>query len=220
MKKDNKKQNIIPVFTNQNRINLNKKIDLNKGKGIGKHLVTCKDHLEKLQGKLSDYEAKKREGKYTLQGVSLESLIDTQKATIKSFLEENKIYPSAKGFEILRENLFNSTTQADAPVQNIDYVLSDEQEKIKKAELSNDKVWSQSKEGQQEENSFAKTHLSKGNVGKRQFRLGMKNGIPTLAGAYMVHAEYDDELETAFNNRIKAKKDFIGEQVKKKQLVG
>ena len=98
--------------------------------------------------------------------------------------------------------------------------MSDEQEKIKKAELSNDKVWSQSKEGQQEENSFAKTHLSKGNVGKRQFRVGMKNGIPTLAGAYMVHAEYDEELETAFNNRIKAKKDFIGEQVKQKQLVG
>ena len=218
MKKDNKKQNIIPVFTNQNRINLNKKINL--GTKEKPNVITCKDQLERMQGKLSDYETKKREGKYTLQGVSLESLIDTQKATIKTFLEENKIYPSPKGFEILRENLFNSTTQANTPIQNIDYVLSDEQEKIKKAELSNDKVWSQSKEGQQEENSFAKTHLSKGNVGKRQFRVGMKNGIPTLAGAYMVHAEYDEELETAFNNRIKAKKDFIGEQVKQKQLVG
>ena len=214
----NKKQNIIPVFTNQNRINLNKKLNL--GTKEKPKLITCKDKLERMQGKLSDYETKKREGKYTLQGVSLESLIDTQKATIKTFLEENKIYPSPKGFEILRENLFNSTTQADSPIQNIDYVLSDEQEKIKKAELSNDKVWSQSKEGQQEENSFAKTHLSKGNVGKRHFRVGMKNGIPTLAGAYMVHAEYDEELETAFNNRIKAKKDFIGEQVKQKQLVG
>jgi hypothetical protein len=195
------------LFNLSNRLNLSKKIIVIRDEK--EFSITCNKRVKELQTSLDKAIAHKNEGNYDLDGISIESIIDTRKADLVEFLRENNIVPSEKGFEAicnLAEDNWNYPK--DFPRPNIDFVFTTEQEKILKDIGKQDKNWLESNEGQEKEKEFATDLFKNGSIGKRQFALSTKNGKAFISGGYRIDAEYTEEIEKANQERLGHKRRF------------
>jgi hypothetical protein len=237
--KDNKlSKELANSFRFSHRINLQKKIviseyysngnliskeDFEKSKDKNKQekerKISCLNRLNELQDSLEKTLEVKREKNYEIQGIPIDSIIDSKADSIKTFLEDNEIFPSEKGFELIQEKLFNSEKLAkDSPKLNYDFVFSTDQKREINRVGNEDKTWLLSDEGKKSEKNLANKILQKGFVAKRQFEFGISNGKKIISAKYEFGAEIDQELEESYSERIKQKESFLVDQTIDKPL--
>lgn len=200
-------------FVPMNRLNLNKKIILlenpsNDDEPKERELL-AKDRLKELQTSLNDAVSLKNDGKHHIDGVALTSVIEQRQADIVEFLKENRIVPSDKGFSVICDYVDHSTNlPKEFPKFGIDFVFSDEQERILNGLKQTDKAWLSSEKGNQSEKEFLGEMSAKGSIGKRAFSIFMKEGKPRIKGGYQIESDFDDDLEKKFFERQNQKNHF------------
>lgn len=205
------KKHIFGTFILANRLNLKKRIQLIESKDNEqkeRNLLVI-DRLKELQSSLNESIALKNDGKHDIDGIPLSSVIEQRQADVLTFLQENKIFPSQKGFDIVCQYAEHSTNlPKDFPTFGIDFVYSDEQRKILKGLFSTDKAWLSSEKGNDSEKEFLSEFQSVGSIGKRSFSIEMKNGKAKIRGGYQIESEFDEDLERKFFERQNQKNHF------------
>lgn len=205
------KKHILGNFVLSNRMNLKKKLLLieSKGNEETKKELLVTDRLKELQSSLNDAIALKNDGKHDIDGIPLSSVIEQRQADVSTFLIENKVYPTQKGFETICNFADHSTNlPKEFPKFGIDFVYSDEQKKTLQGLFSTDKAWLSSEKGNQIENNFLSEFQAKGNIGRRSFSISMHNGKAKINGGYMIESEFDEDLEKKFFERQNQKNHF------------
>jgi hypothetical protein len=152
------KKHIFGTFILANRMNLKRKILLieSKGNEETERSLLAIDRLKELQSSLNEAIALKNDGKHDIDGIALSSVIEQREADVLTFLQENKIFPSQKGFESICNYADHSTNlPKEFPKFGIDFVYSDEQKKTLQGLFSTDKAWLSSEKGNESEKGIS-----------------------------------------------------------------